>query len=189
VWTQDDTKVLKLIQDNIALNHKNSPLLLVINKIDKLLHKDQLLPFVAEISQKFSFAHIVPLAALTRYNLAVLEKNITNYLPEAAHIFTHDQLTDKDKQFQVAEIIREQIMVHTGQELPYSATVSISDWQQTAKILTISALISVKRSGQRRIIIGHNGHKLKNIGIGARIGIEKLLQCKVMLHLWVKVQE
>ena len=121
-------------------------------------------------------------------NIDALEKMIMQYLPEQPHFFPDTQITDKDPRFQVAELIREKLIMATEEELPYSTTVVIESFVDEEKIIKIGAIIWVEREGQKPIVIGKDGERLKKIGTLARKEIEKLLGKKVFLRLWVKVK-
>jgi len=181
-WYDDDDAVLN------RLAQVTAPVILVINKTDLLKDKSRLLPLISRLQEKFSFAHIVPLSAKKQDNIAVLEKMIAQLLPEGPHFFPDEQVTDKDEQFQVAELIREKVIQATEQEIPYSTTVVIDSLKLEGNLVNISAIIWVEREGQKPIVIGKNGEKLKKIGTLARKDIEKLLNKKVFLRLWVKVK-
>jgi len=181
-WYDDDDVVLdKLAQVTV-------PVILAINKTDLLKDRSRLLPLISRLQEKFSFAHVVPLSAKKHDNIIVLEKMIAQLLPEGPHLFPEDQITDKDEQFQVAELIREKVIQATEQEIPYSTTVVVDSLKLENDLVNVSAIIWVEREGQKPIVIGKNGEKLKRIGTLARKDIEQLLNKKVFLRLWVKVK-
>lgn len=182
-WTEEDNLVLS------KLKAAKSPVLLVINKIDLLGDKKELLPFLAAVKDKFPFSQIIPVSAERTENLILLQQEIDRLLPEGPHLFPDEQVTDKNLKFQIAEIVREKLIQTTEQEVPYSTTVEIEDWKTEEKRSEISVLIWVEREGQKRIIIGNKGERLKRVGIEARKEIEVLLKQKVFLRLWVKVKE
>jgi GTP-binding protein Era len=179
----DDEKVLQKIQNT------SSPVILVINKVDKLKDKATLLPFIEKMQAKFAFTDIVPLSARKDDNVDTLQTIIATFLPENPHFFPDDQVTDKPINFQLAELIREKLIQATQQELPYSTLVEIENFEDKTKFIEISAIIWVEREGQKAIVIGKDGDLLKLIGTRARKDIEKLLDRKVFLRLWVKVKE
>lgn len=181
-WYDDDDAVL----DKLA--QVTAPVILAINKTDLLKDKSRLLPLISRLQEKFSFAHVVPLSAKKHDNIAVLEDMIVQLLPEGPHFFPDEQITDKDEQFQVAELIREKVIQATEQEIPYSTTVVVDSLKLEENLVNISAIIWVEREGQKPIVIGKKGEKLKKIGTLARKDIEKLLNKKVFLRLWVKVK-
>ena len=133
-------------------------------------------------------ADFIPLSALKNTNLDQLQDKIRTYMPERMHVFPEDQITDRSERFLAAEIVREKIMRQLGAEVPYQVTVEIEEFRAEKKVTHISALILVERDGQKKIIIGTNGDRIKKIGEQARADIESLLDCKVMLRTWVKVR-
>ncbi|MCY4046212.1 MAG: GTPase Era [Cellvibrionales bacterium] len=182
-WMDGDQRVL----DKLA--HIKCPLILVINKVDQIEDKGDLLPFLEMLSQKRHFDEIIPLSALTGVSVDHLESLIYERLPENDHFFDEDQITDKSERFLAAEIIREKLMRQLGKELPYSTTVEIERYKEEAKTTHIHALIYVERDSQKNIVIGQGGKRLKLIGSEARRDIEALIDNKVMLSLWVKVKK
>jgi len=182
-WTEEDNFLLS------KLKKTKAAVLLVINKIDTLGDKKELLPFLDTVKDKFSFTQIIPISATQAENLSVLEQELEKYLPEGPALFPKEQITDKNSRFQIAEIVREKLIQATEQEIPYSTTVEVEDWKTEAKCIEISVLIWVEREGQKRIVIGKKGERLKWIGIEARKEIEALLKQKVFLRLWIKVKE
>lgn len=182
-WRGEDELVLKKLKET------DKPIILAINKIDLIKDKAELLLVIDKLKDKLNFAAIVPVSAMDEENTAVLEKEITMLLPEGPQLFPEDQLTDKSLRFQVAEIIREKLIKATEEELPYTTTVEIEQFQKGEKLTEIGAIIWVERQGQKIIIIGKKGARLKKIGIQARREIEKLLGTKIFLRLWVKVKE
>src|SRR5690554_916953 len=181
-WTEEDEMVAQ------RLENLSCPLILAINKVDKIEQKDTLLPHLQKLSERFPKAEMIPLSALRNTNLDRLEALIVERLPEGIHLFPEDQLTDKSSRFMAAEMVREKITRQLGDELPYQMAVEIEEFAQTDKVLHISALILVEREGQKRILIGDKGDRLKQIGQQARVDMESLFDTKVMLKLWVKVK-
>ena len=181
-WTDEDELVAKSIED------AGAPAILVINKIDLFPKKNALIPHLNKLINLPGVVDTVPLSALRCENLDSLENLILKYLPNGQHYFSDDQFTDKSERFLVSEIIREKIMRQLGDEIPYSAAVEIEEFKERKRITHISALIWVERKGQKKIVIGENGEKLRTIGRDSRLDIEALLNCKVMLNLWVKVK-
>lgn len=182
LWNEDDETVLKKLGDVKA------PVILVLNKVDKLKDKERLLPFIDELKSKYDFAKIVPMSAKSEKDVLALQKIIMSLLPENQHFFPDDQTTDKSLSFQAAELIREKVISNTIEELPYSTTVTIDSIEDDPKILKISAIIWVERESQKPIVIGRDGERLKKIGTLARKDIEKNISKKVFLRLWVKVK-
>ena len=181
-WLEEDIWVLE------QLKHYQCPVVLVMNKVDKLEDKAELLPFIAERKDDHDYAHVVPVSALRTDNLAALEETLGGYLPEGPHFFDEEQITDRSMRFLTAEIVREKITRQLGDELPYAMTVEIEEYKQEKAITHISAAIYVERDGQKKILIGKGGSRLKSIGRESRLDIEKLIDGKVMLNLWVKVK-
>lgn len=182
-WRDEDDLVLSKLQET------TKPVILVINKIDLVKDKTELLPLIEKLQAKMNFTSIVPVSALEDENTQALVKEIVKLLPEGDQIFPEDQLTDRPIKFLVAEIIREKLIQATEEELPYATTVEIEQFKEGEKLTEISAVIWVEREGQKAIVIGKKGAVLKKIGIQARREIEKLVDMKVMLRLWVKVKE
>lgn len=165
------------------------PVILAVNKVDKLTDKAELLPFLQQMTERYPFAAIVPLSALKGDNMAVLEQRVLALLPEREPMYPDDQVTDRPERFFVAEIIREKLIRCLGQELPHAATVEIEQYKEEGRLVRISALIWVERDGQKAIVIGKNGAMLKKIGERARHDLEIFLENKVFLQLWVKVRK
>ena len=182
-WTEEDDLVLQHV------GRASCPVILAINKIDRVGRRDRLLPIIDRLARKHDFAEIVPIAARTGTNLDQLETAIKSCLPEGEPAYDEDDITDRSVRFLVAEIIREKLMRNLGQELPYASTVEIEQYQEEANLVRISAVIWVERKGQKAIVIGDKGRRLKAIGEKARHDIEALLEQKVFLQLWVKVKE
>ena len=182
-WTDEDEAVLTRLQ-NVEV-----PVLLVINKIDKVGDKSALLPYIEELSARYPFAAVMPISALHAENIDSLETTVTGMLPQNPPFFPEDQVTDRSVRFLAAEIIREKLIRELGQELPYTSTVEIEKFEEGDAITRIFATIYVESQGQKAIIIGSKGARLKSIGSKARADIETLLDGKVYLQLWVKVRE
>lgn len=182
VWTEEDDMVAQ------RLENLPCPLILAINKVDKIEQKDTLLPHLQKLSTRFPKAEMIPLSALRNTNLDRLEELIVERLPEGVHMFPEDQLTDKSSRFMAAEMVREKITRQLGDELPYQMAVEIEEFKDDGRILHISAVVLVERDGQKRILIGDRGERIKQIGQQARLDMEKLFEQKVMLKLWVKVK-
>ena len=181
-WSEADEYVAKYLSNN------DVPLIVAVNKIDMIDDKEALLPHLNFLSSKVNAEELIPLSALRRTNLDELETKIKNYIPQKVHLYPEDQITDRSERFLAAEIVREKITRQLGAEVPYQVTVEIEEFRAEKKITHISALILVERDGQKKIIIGTNGERLKKIGEQARADIESLLGCKVMLRTWVKVR-
>jgi len=171
------------------LERAGLPVILAVNKVDKIKDKQAVLAFFAEAKEKYPFEQIVPVSALKNTNLDVLEQHIMALLPESEPIYPEDQITDRPERFFAAEIIREKLTRRLGDELPYALTVEIEMYEEHPNLTKIYANIWVERSSQKSIVIGKQGEMLKKIGTEARIDIEKLLDRKVYLQLWVKVKK
>jgi GTP-binding protein Era len=170
-----------------AVKRAGGPVVLLLNKVD-LVHKEKLLPLIAEWKERHPFTEIIPISAKTRSGLDVLIAKIANALPEAQPLFPKDQLTDQPERFMVSEIIREKVLTHTAEEVPYAAAVRVEQWEEKGKLTRIAAVIYIEREGQKKIIVGRGGEMIKKIGTAARHEIERLLRVKVFLELFVKVQ-
>lgn len=181
-WTEEDTMVLERIRQG------GLPCLLVVNKIDLLEDKADLLPHLELLADKAKFAAILPVSALRQHNVLELEQEIKKLLPASEYFFPEEQITDRSQRFLASEIVREKIMRQLGDEIPYSITVEIEEFALDGKVLHISALIFVERKGQKKILIGEGGSRLRSIGSDARRDMELLFDSKVMLRLWVKVK-
>lgn len=182
-WHEYDEKIFK------KLERAGLPVILVINKVDKIKDKDAVLRFFAEAQTKYPFQHILPVSALRNTNLDVLEQQIMALLPEAEPIYPEDQITDRPERFFAAEIIREKLTRRLGDELPYALTVEIERYEEYPELCKIYAAILVERDSQKSIVIGKQGEMLKKVGSEARVDIEKLIGQKVYLQLWVKVKK
>ena len=182
-WTEDDEMVCA------KLKNATAPVVLVINKVDKLDDKDKVLPLIAKLKDQLEFKEIVPVSALRAKNLGVLKRLIKEHLPVGEHCYSEDSVTDRSLRFMCAEIIREKLMRQMGDELPYAASVEIEEYREDEKHIThISAAILVERQGQKKMVIGAGGSRIKLIGTEARHDIEKLIEGKVFLSLFVKVK-
>ncbi|WP_027872691.1 GTPase Era [Spongiibacter marinus] len=181
-WTDEDDLVLEKVKQ------VDCPVLLVVNKIDRLNDKSELLPLLEQLAEKHSFTEIVPVSALRGHNRDDLEAVIERYLPEGIHLFPEDQITDRSERFLAAELVREKIMRQLGEEVPYAMTVEIEEFKVSPRLIEISALILVERQGQKKILIGEKGSRLRQIGTEARKDMERAFDSKVMLRLWVKVK-
>lgn len=182
-WQPYDDLIFK------KLEQAGLPVILAVNKVDKIKDRDTLLAFFAEAQQRFAFEHIIPISALKKTNLQQLEKLVMELLPEREPIYPEDQITDRPERFLTAEIIREKLTRRLGDELPYSLTVEIERYEENPEITKIYAVIWVERSSQKSIVIGKQGEMLKKIGSDARLDIEKLIDQKVYLQLWVKIKQ
>jgi GTPase len=182
IWTEADEKVAQEVMKS------NAPVIIALNKLDRLENKAVLLPHLRMLTERFPEARLIPVSALQGQQLAQLERAILQHIPEGVHFFPDDQITDRSQRYMVAEIIREKITRQLGAELPYEVAVEVEEFKPSEKICHISALILVERDGQKKIIIGEKGGRLKKIGQQARLDMERMLESKVMLNLWVKVR-
>ncbi len=182
LWHDDDDYVLTLIQE------AKVPCIWVLNKVDHITDKKNLLPWIEAISQRHTFAAVVPLSARTGLQTEILHHKIEEYLPESPHLFPDNQLTDRPLKFLCAEIVREKIFRYCGQELPYATTVELESFKDTPELVRIAALIWVDKESHKRMIIGDKGEKLKEMATQARVDMEKLLEKKVFLQCWCKVK-
>jgi GTP-binding protein Era len=184
IWNDDDAMVLEKIK------HCKSPVIMLVNKVDKIIDKSSLLPHLDWLSKQYDFDAIYPASALKGTNIDELHKKIAQSMPNCEFIYPEDYVTDRSMRFLAAEAVREKLIRQLGNELPYSMTVEIEKFETDAKgIKHISAVIFVERDGQKRIVIGKSGSRLKLVGKDARLDLEKLYDCKVFLQLWVKVKD
>lgn len=182
-WSDEDDMVLRKIQQS------KRPTVLIINKVDQVKDKAELLPHIQMLTAKHDFVEIVPLTARSGEQMPAVKKIVQGYLRSGAHLFPEDYVTDRSVRFMAAEAIREKLMRLTGDELPYSTTVEIEKYELRESGTThIHGLILVERDSQKRMVIGQGGSKLKEVGQQARRDIERLIGGKVQLNLWVKVK-
>jgi len=181
-WTEEDDLVFEVISGS-----KKTKILL-LNKVDLIKNKDELLPLIESLSAKVDFAAVVPLSAEKGINIEEVLNVFTQHLPEAPFMFSEDDLTDRSINFLCSEFIREKVHRLTGQEIPYATAIKIDSYQDEGDRVTIHAVIWVDRPSQKKIVIGKQGALIKRIGTEARIEIEKLIEKKVNLQLWVKVK-
>jgi GTP-binding protein Era len=181
-WKDEDEYVLSLIQN------AKVPCFLVVNKVDKIADKDELLPWLQIMGERYPFKAIIPISARTGAQVDVLEKELKACLPEGPHLFGEDQFTDRPIRFLCAELLREKIFRLCGQELPYSTSVEIESFKEEDNLIRIHALIWVEKDNHKRMIIGDKGSKLKEIASSARTDMEHLLGKKVFLQCWCKVK-
>lgn len=182
-WDEEDTLAYKVLHD------AQVPVVLVVNKVDRLKDKSVLLPFLAEVAEGREFAAVHPLSALKRKGLEALVKDVIALLPQNEPMFCEDEITDRSQRFLAGELVREQLMRQLGEELPYATTVEIERFAEDGRLLRIGAVIWVEREGQKAIVIGKGGTRLKDIGAKARQSMERLFGAKVFLETWVRVRE
>ncbi len=179
-------------EDELALARacaSGRPVIAVVNKIDTVKQRDRLLPFLAELAQRHAFAEVVPMSARNASDVQLLTRVIVRHLPESPPLFPADQLTDRSEAFRIAEIIREKLTLELHDELPYGIAVEIESRNEDEGQLVVGAVIWVDRAGQKPIVIGAGGERLKRIGTQARKELNALLGRRLHLDLWVKVRE
>lgn len=181
-WKAEDQSLLEKIPEGRA------PVIVVVNKVDTVNDKKELLPFMAELAGRFTFHSLLPVSARNGDGLDRLEKIVGDCLPQAPAFFDADQITDKSQRFLAAEIIREKLYLALQQELPYALTVEIEAFSEEPEINNISAVIWVEKSSHKGMVIGKRGAGLKAVGQAARKAMEELFEKKVFLQLWVKVK-
>lgn len=182
-WTQDDEMVLNKLRDAKA------PVILAVNKVDNVQEKADLLPHLQFLASQMNFLDIVPISAETGTNVDTIAAIVRKHLPEAIHHFPEDYITDRSQRFMASEIIREKLMRFLGAELPYSVTVEIERFVSNERGgYDINGLILVEREGQKKMVIGNKGAKIKTIGIEARKDMQEMFEAPVHLELWVKVK-
>ncbi|MFZ1892167.1 MAG: GTPase Era [Formosimonas sp.] len=180
-FTPQDEAVLKILP-------KNTPVILVINKVDELERKNDLLPFAQKVSGQFDFAQIIPVSAKNGVQTEVLLEQLKQYLPENPPFFDEDDITDRPTRFLATEIVREKIFRLSGDEVPYGCTVVIEVFEEEGSMYRIAAAVLVEREAHKGMIIGKDGERLKRIASESRQDMEKLFGCKIFLEVWVKVR-
>ncbi len=181
-WEDEDEYVLELIKKT------DVPCFLLVNKVDKIVDKTKLLPWLETLSQRHNFKAIIPISAKTGVQVDTLQQKIQELLPEGPHLFPEDQFTDRSTKFLCAELLREKIFRLCGQELPYSTNVEIESYKDEGAVIRIHALILVEKENHKRMVIGDKGKKLKEMASTARVDMEKMLGKKVFLQCWCKVK-
>ena len=161
---------------------------LLLNKVDLIREKSRLLPLIEEYRKLYEFAEVIPISALKRNGLDLLLDLVIAALPVGPAYFPEDQITDQPARFMAAEIVREQVLLNTKDEIPYATTVIVDSFEEGAKLTRIAATIYCEREGQKGILVGKGGQMLKKIGTAARVQIERMLGTRVFLELYVKVQ-
>jgi GTPase len=180
--TDEDTHAVDLIKK------LNAPTIAVLNKIDRIRPKQKVLDVIAQYQEMYTFAAYVPISATSGDGLDLLKKEIVERLPESPALYPDDYLTDQPERFLAAELIREQVLRLTHEEVPHAVAVLVEKWEDTPKLIRIAATIYVERPGQKIIVIGAGGAMLKRIGTAARLGMETMTGKKVFLETFVKVQ-
>ncbi len=181
-FAPEDEKALSVLREG------ETPVILALNKIDALHAKHQMIPLLSEYQKRRNFEEYIPISAVTGEGLDLLRAAVLKCLPDGPQYFPPDHFTDQPARFLAAELIREQILVATHQEVPHSTTVLIDKWEESPRIIRIYATIAVERDGQKGIIIGKQGAMLKEIGTLARHEMEAFFGTKIFLDLHVKVE-
>jgi GTPase len=181
-WDRSDSFVLDMVKKS------GTPAFLLLNKIDLLRDKRDLLPLINEFQALHEFQEIIPISALKKTGLVDLLQSILKVLPKGEPYFPADQVTDQPMRFMAAELIRERVLLETHEEVPHAVTVRVEEFEESPKLVRIAATIYCERDGQKAILLGKGGQMLKKIGTSARIDIEKMVGAKVFLELFVKVQ-
>ncbi|MCL4145972.1 UNVERIFIED_CONTAM: hypothetical protein GTU68_060995, partial [Idotea baltica] len=182
-WTDEDDFVIS------RLKHTTKPVMLLINKVDRIKEKERLFEFLQMVSKKRDFAELIPVSAAKGINTDIVLESLLKVLPKSEFIYPEDYITDKSVRFICGELIREQLVLNLHEELPYTTAVEIERYEETDTLVTIEVVIWTDRKNQKGIIIGKKGETLKRIGQGARRSLEEFLMKKVMLKQWVKVEE
>jgi len=182
-WTTEDDLVLDRIRQS------ELPAIACVNKVDRARPRERLLPYLAELAARHEFAEIVPVSGLKHDNLDALATAIGRLLPESPRLFPPEQRTDRDLNFRIAETIREKLILELNQELPYGVAVEIERTAEADGQLEVDAAIWVDRPGQKPIVIGAGGERLKRVGRAARLELNRALERRLHLTLWVKVRE
>jgi len=182
-WADEDSLAFD------ALRTAGVPVVLVANQVDLIKDKAALLPYLAKVSEGRDFASVHPISALKRKGLDALVRDVLALVPEQAAPYAEDEITDKSQRFLAGELVREQLMRQLGDELPYATTVEIERFVVDGALLRIGAVVWVERDGQKAIVIGKGGERLREIGAKARLQMERLFGAKVFLETWVRVRE
>ena len=182
-WTEEDDDVIQRLQSI------KSPAIALLNKVDRVHPKERLFEALSAMSERHDFAEIFPISALKKQNLKDLMLAIPAFLPESPPLFPEEMHTDRGKEFQASEVIREKLTLMLHQELPYGLTVQIERYEVDSERVTIHAVIWVDRDSQKGIVVGKGGHVLKTVGQSARLDLCEQLSSRVHLELWVKVKD
>jgi len=182
-WDEEDTLAFE------ALRHAGVPVVLAVNQVDRQRDKTALLPYLQKVTEGRDFAGVHPISALKRSGLEALVATLLALLPEQPALYGEDEITDKSQRFLAGELLREQLMRQLGAELPYATTVEVESFVVDGTMLRIGAVIWVERDGQKAIVIGKAGTRLREIATKARMSMERLFGSKVFLETWVRVRE
>jgi GTPase len=183
VWNAEDELVLNRIA------RSGRPALVAVNKVDRAKPRERLLPYLAELDRRHAFLALVPVSALKDKNLDDLRDAIAAHLPVSKPLFPDGELTDRGIQFRIAEMIREKLTLELNQEVPYGVAVEVEKLAEEDGMLMVDAAIWVDRDGQKPIVIGAKGARLKRVGTSARLALNGLLGRRLHINLWVKVRE
>jgi GTP-binding protein Era len=178
-------------RDQFALDLLRGPktkAFLLLNKVDRIREKSKLLPLIEQYRKLYDFSEVIPISALKRKGLDTLLDKVISALPAGPAYFPEDQITDQPARFMAAEIIREQVLLNTSEEIPYATTVIVENFEEGARLARVAATIYCEREGQKGILVGKGGKMLKKIGTSARLQIERMLGTKVFLELYVKAE-
>jgi GTP-binding protein Era len=170
------------------LKRKKTKAFLLLNKVDLIREKSRLLPVIEQYRKLYTFSEVIPISALKRKGLDALLEMVIAALPAGPAFFPEDHVTDQPARFMAAEIIREQVLLNTSEEIPYATTVIVENFEEGARLTRISAIVYCEREGQKGILVGKGGKMLKKIGTSARLQIERMLGTKVFLELYVKAE-
>lgn len=182
-WTREDEHALERIK------RTGRPAIAAVNKVDEIHPKERLFPYLAQMAERHTFAEIIPISAQKTVNLEPLMDAIVKHLPESPALFPAEQVTDRSLEFRIAESIREKLTLELTQELPYGIAVEIEKMTDEGGQLMVLAAIWVDREGQKPIVIGAKGERLKRIGTSARLELNHVLNRRLHLELWVKVRD
>ena len=182
-WDDEDTLAFEALRD------AGVPVVLAVNQVDRIRDKTMLLPYLQKVTEGRNFAAVHPVSALKRNGLEALVAALFALLPEQPALYGEDEITDKSQRFLAGELVREQLMRQLGAELPYATTVEIESFTVDGTMLRIGAVIWVERDGQKAIVIGKGGTRLREIGTKARQAMERLFDSKVFLETWVRVRQ
>lgn len=182
-WTREDELVLE------SLVRRELPVMLAVNKVDRIKPKERLLPYLQEVAQRGDFVDVIPISARNGDQLDVLETEVLRRLPRGPNFFEDDQLTDRSERFFAAELLREQLTRRYSKELPYALTVEIERFEAEGNLYRIAALVWVEREGQKNILIGAQGAAMKGAAREARLEMERFFGKRVYLDVWIKVKK
>ncbi|MBB1471531.1 MULTISPECIES: GTPase Era [unclassified Luteimonas] len=186
-WDEEDTLAYESLREAAV------PVVLVVNQVDRIRDKAALLPYLQKVTEGREFAGVHPISALKRKGLEALVAQLLTLVPEQPPMYAEDEITDKSQRFLAGEMLREQLMRQLGAELPYATTVEIESFTEestkSGPMMRIGAVVWVERDGQKAIVIGKGGTRLREIGSKARLSMERLFGCKVFLETWVRVRQ